>query len=51
MSQKANIMRLTNQLLRALDNCWDADLVENVVVNVSCNVEFTDEEIEEAEEE
>ena len=48
---KAKIMRMTNELLAALENCWDEDLTEKVCAAVSCNVPFDEDEIAEAEEE
>ena len=47
---KAQIMRLANQLIEALDNCQDGDFVDEVCVNVASNVPFDEEEIAAAEE-
>lgn len=48
---KASIMRMTNALLMALENCWDEELTERVCAAVSCNEPFDEDEIVEAEEE
>lgn len=51
MSNKAEIMRMTNALLAALESCWDEDLTDSVCAAVSCNAPFDEDEIAEAEKE
>lgn len=48
---KAKIMRMTNELLAALENCWDEDLTDRVCAAVSGNYPFDEDEIAEAEKE
>ena len=46
---KAKIMRMTNDLLSALESCCDEDLTDRVCAAVSCNEPFDEDEIAEAE--
>ena len=48
---KADIMRMTNALLEALERCWDEGLTDRVCVAISSNEPFDEDEIAEAEEE
>lgn len=48
---KANIMRITNELLSALESYWDEDLVDRVCIAISSNEPFDEDEIAEAERE
>lgn len=48
---KAKIMRMTNDLLAALERCWDENLTDQVCAAVSCNAPFDEDEIAEAEKE
>lgn len=48
---KAKIMRMTNELLAALESCWDEELTDRVCAAVSGNEPFDEDEIAEAEEE
>lgn len=48
MSKKADVMRMTNALLEALENVWDEDLSDKVCIAISGNEPFSEEEIAEA---
>lgn len=47
---KANIMRLANQLMSALETCYDGNFVDEVCANIASNVPFDEDKIAAAEE-
>ena len=47
---RANIMRLANQLMSALETCYDGNFVDEVCSNIASNVPFDEDEIAAAEE-
>lgn len=51
MSKKADVMRMANALLEALESCWDEDLTDRVYTAVACNAPFDEDEIADAERE
>lgn len=48
---KVQIMRMTNELLEAMESYWDEDLTNRVCAAVSCNQPFDEDEIAAAAEE